>query len=57
MAPIHCWVARSVATDRAMYMPMNEVRVLAMFRAKALRTDRPQLSKMAKSPGEENKVI
>lgn len=51
MAAIHCLVARSVATDRAMYRPTNEVMALPTFRSNALRTDTPLWSKMAKSPG------
>lgn len=52
MAAIHCLVARSVATDRAIYMPTNEVMALPTFKSSALRTDKPLWSKMAKSPGE-----
>lgn len=56
MAAIHCWVARSVATERAMYRPIKEIIALAKFKINALRTDTPAWSKMAKSPvGEQNK--
>lgn len=56
MAEIHCLVAMSVATDRAMYRPTKEVMALPRFRSRALRTDMPLCSKMAKSPknGKEN---
>lgn len=52
MAAIHCWVAMSVATDRAMYRPTNEVMALPTFKSSALRTETPLWSKMAKSPVE-----
>lgn len=55
MAAIHCLVARSVATDRAIYRPTNEVMALPTFKSNALRTDTPLWSKMAKSPGETQK--
>lgn len=55
MAAIHCVVARSLATDRAMYRPTNDVMALLMFKSNALRTETPLCSKMAKSPGDEQK--
>lgn len=52
MAAIHCLVARSVATDRAMYRPTKETMALPTFKSSALQTDTPLWSKMAKSPRE-----
>lgn len=50
-AAIHCLVARSEATASAMYRPMKENMALPTFSSRALRTDTPLCSKMAKSPG------
>lgn len=55
-AAIHCWVAMSVATDSAIYRPMNEIMALPTFKASALQTDRPLWSKMAKSPREKQEI-
>lgn len=56
-AAIHCLVARSVATDRAMYRPTKDVMALPRFKSSALLTDTPLCSKMAKSPGAEGNQL
>ena len=52
MALIHCLAARSVATEREIYRPINDVKALPTFKSNALRIDRPLCSRMAKSPAD-----
>lgn len=40
-AVIHCVVAKSVATDRAMYRPTKEIMALKRLRSSARGTDMP----------------